>query len=74
MVNRKQMFTGPPPAYNTSQPQLPPAQPAANMYGGATGYNNEELGGGGTFSFSEKSIRMAFIRYCRERHVTTFTQ
>jgi len=48
---------GPPPAY-ASQPQQP-SQPGTTMYGGA-GYETGDLGG--SFSFSEKSIRMAFVR------------
>lgn len=52
----------PPPPYNPNPsnipPQNPPPQPAANMYGGA----DYESGGMNAFSFSEKSIRMAFIR------------
>jgi hypothetical protein len=56
--------SGPPPPYTAPFPnqQPPPTQPlnTNNMYGGS------DMGGAfndGAFSFSEKSIRMAFIRF-----------
>ncbi|KZS20187.1 protein lifeguard 1 isoform X1 [Daphnia magna] len=57
---------GPPPPYNQNpplhnpQPPPPPPNPASNMYGGA-GYESGGLDDA-AFSFSEKSVRMAFVR------------
>ena len=57
------IIPGPPPPYNPNPPpnQQPPPAPASNMYGGAD-YESGGLGDA-AFSFSEKSIRMAFVRY-----------
>lgn len=58
-------MAGPPPPYNQNpplhNPQPPPPNPASNMYGGA-GYESGGLDDA-AFSFSEKSVRMAFVRY-----------
>jgi hypothetical protein len=57
------IIPGPPPPYNPNPPpnQQPPPAPTSNMYGGAD-YESGGLGDA-AFSFSEKSIRMAFVRY-----------
>lgn len=57
------IIPGPPPPYNSNPlpNQQPPPAPASNMYGGAD-YESGGLGDA-AFSFSEKSIRMAFVRY-----------